>query len=36
LIDIEALVPYLDGAVDGDIEKIAVVRDEDVAEWIIL
>src|SRR6266567_2984934 len=36
LIDIEALVPYLHGAVDGDIEKVAVVRDEDVPEGIAL
>ena len=34
LEDGEALVPDFDGAVDGDVEKIAVVRDEDVAEGI--
>ena len=36
LVDGQPLVPYLHGAVDGDIEKIAVVRDEDVAEGISL
>ena len=36
VIDGEALVPDLHGAVDGDVEKIAVVRDENIAEWIAL
>ncbi len=36
LVDRQALVPDLHGTVDGDIEKIAVVRDEDVAERIII
>ena len=36
LVDGEALVPDLDGAVDGDVEEIAVVGDEDVAEGIVL
>ena len=35
LIDGEALVPYLDGAVDRNIEKIAIVGDKDVAEGIV-
>ena len=35
LVDGEALVPYLHGAVDGHVEKIAVVRDKDVAEGIV-
>jgi hypothetical protein len=36
LINGEALVPYLHGAVDGDVEKVAIVRDENVAEGIAL
>src|SRR5580700_1699781 len=36
LVDRKALVPDLNGAIDGDIEKIAVVRDEDVAERIVI
>ena len=36
LIDRQPLVPDLDGAVDRHVEKIAVVRDEDVAEGIVL
>ena len=34
VVDVEALVPYLDDLVDRDVEKIAVVGDEDVAEGI--
>ena len=33
---VQALVPDLDGAVDGDVEKVAVVGDEDVAEGIVV
>src|SRR5271166_5769760 len=36
LVDGETLVPDLHGAIDGDVEKVAVVRDENVAEWIAL
>ena len=36
LVDGEALVPYLHGAVDGDVEKVAVVGDQDVAEGVSL
>src|ERR1700722_6808600 len=36
LVNIEAPVPDLDGSVDGHVEKIAIVRDEDVAEGIVL
>ena len=35
LIDIQPLVPYLNGAVDCNIEKIAVVRDKNVTEGIV-
>ncbi len=35
LVDGEALVPYLHGAVDGHVEKVAVVRAKDVAEGIV-
>ena len=34
VVDIEALVPDLDGAVDGDVEEVAVVGDEDVTEGV--
>jgi hypothetical protein len=34
LVDIEPLVPYLHGSVDGYIEEIAVMRDKNVAEGI--
>src|SRR6202012_5124575 len=34
VIDVESLVPYLDDFGDGDIEEIAIVRDEDVAVGI--
>ena len=36
LVDGEALVPDLHGAIDGDVEEVAIVRDEDVAEGISL
>ena len=36
LVDLRRLFQIFDGAVDGDVEKVAVVRDEDVAEGIVL
>ena len=34
VIDVQRLVPYLDDLGDGDVEEVAVVRDEDVAVGI--
>ncbi len=36
LIDGEAFVPDLDGAIDSDVEEVAIVRDEDVTERVAL
>ena len=36
VVDVHALVPELDGLVDGDVEEVAVVRDEDVGVGIVV
>ena len=34
-VEVNALVPDLDDAIDGDVEEVAIVRDEDVGEGIL-
>ena len=36
VVDVHALVPQLDGLVDGDVEEVAVVRDEDVGVGVVV
>ena len=36
VVDVHALVPQLDGFVDGDVEEVAVVRDEDVGVGVVV
>ena len=36
VVDVHALVPELDGLVDGDVEEVAVVRDQDVGVGIVV
>ena len=36
VVDVHALVPELDGLVDGDVEEVAVVRDEDVGVGVVV
>ena len=36
VVNVQRLVPYLDGLVDGHVEKVAVVGDEDVAIGIVV
>ena len=36
MVDVHALVPELDGLVDGDVEEVAVVRDEDVGVGVVV
>ena len=36
VVDVHALVPELDGLVDGDVEEVAVVRDEDEGVGVVV
>ncbi len=36
VIGVHALVPEFDGLVDGDVEEVAVVRDEDVGVGVVV